>query len=201
MRLVKAASPWLLLLVFATLVNLKALPFFELFFKKLPLAVPVIPGQADPTRVLWQAYTWVLVATLVSAAFFKPTPRSGAAVLARTRQARAAAGLRRGGLLRHRLRHRPHRQDRGRPAPGSPTPANNMVQVLATAAAATFGSAVRPRGAVPRPAGGIHLGVGDQRHRHAEPLPHRDGARARQARRPSGCCWRRRAGWAAGWPR
>ncbi len=139
MRLVKAASPWLLLLVFATLVNLKALPFFELFFKQLPLAVPVIPGKPIPTRVLWQAYTWVLVATLVSAAFFKPTTVQWRSVLARTwkrapRPAFAAAVF---FAIAYVIDHSGKTVVAGAWAPN---PANNMVQVLATAAAATFGS-------------------------------------------------------------
>jgi lactate permease len=139
MRLVKAASPWLLLLVFATLVNLKALPFFELFFKDLPLAIPVIPGKPIPTRVLWQAYTWVLVATLVSTAFFKPTTAQWRAVLARTwkrapRPVFAAAVF---FAIAYVIDHS------GKTVAGGAwvaNPANNMVQVLATAAAATFGS-------------------------------------------------------------
>lgn len=86
MSLWRAASPWLLLLLFATLVNVKALPLFDLLFKKLPLAVTLVPGRPTATRVLWQAYTWVLVATLVAAVWLKPSAAQWRAALARTRQ-------------------------------------------------------------------------------------------------------------------
>lgn len=139
MRLVKAASPWLLLLVFATLVNLKALPFFQLLFQDLPLAVPVIPGKPIATRVLWQAYTWVLVATFVSALFFKPTGAQWRTILARTgkrapRPAFAAAVF---FAIAYIIDHSGKTVVEGA---WIAHPANNMVQVLATAAAATFGS-------------------------------------------------------------
>ncbi len=148
MSLWRAASPWLLLLLFATLVNVKALPLFDLLFKKLPLAVTLIPGRPTATRVLWQAYTWVLVATLVAAVWLKPTATQWRAVLARTRRraprpvlaaavffaiayvidhsgkiAAAASGAAGGGL-----------------AWVLPDPARNMTHVVAAAAAAGFGA-------------------------------------------------------------
>ena len=63
MGLARAVSPWIFLLLFATLVNLKALPFFHLLFEKLPMAVPIIPGAPRRRAFLWQAYTWVFVST------------------------------------------------------------------------------------------------------------------------------------------
>lgn len=82
--LVRAISPWLLLLVFATLVNLKALPLHELLFRKLPLAVSLIPGKPTATRALWQAYTWVLVSTLIAAGWLRPARAQWRAIMART---------------------------------------------------------------------------------------------------------------------
>lgn len=83
--LLRAFSPWILLLLFATLVNLKALPFFRLLFDRLPLAIPIIPGRPTATRVLWQAYTWVLVSTLVaSALFFRPSKEVWRSILGKT---------------------------------------------------------------------------------------------------------------------
>jgi lactate permease len=82
---VRAASPWILLLVFATLVNLKALPFFHWFFERIPLAIPIVPGRPTATRVLWQAYTWVFVSTLLaSALFLRPGAGVWRRVLAKT---------------------------------------------------------------------------------------------------------------------
>lgn len=140
MSLWKAASPWLLLLLFATLVNLKALPFFDLLFAKLPLAAPIIPGQPIATRVLWQAYTWVLVATLVSAVFFRPTAAQWRDVLSRTwkrapRPVLAAAIF---FAIAYVIDHS------GTTAAAGTWTAHrerNMVNVLATAAAHTFGAA------------------------------------------------------------
>jgi lactate permease len=83
--LLRAFSPWLLLLLFATLVNLKVLPFFHLLFERLPAAIPIIPGRPTATRFLWQAYTWVLVSTLVaSVLFLRPEAGVWRAVLAKT---------------------------------------------------------------------------------------------------------------------
>jgi lactate permease len=84
MGLLRALSPWILLLLFATLVNVKALPLFKLLFEKLPMAIPIIPGRPTATRFLWQAYTWVLVATFIAATFFRPSNATWRAVLAKS---------------------------------------------------------------------------------------------------------------------
>jgi lactate permease len=84
MKMLVAVSPWLLLLVFATLVNLKALPFFDLLFAKLKFAISIIPDRPTSTRVLWQAYTWVLVSTFIGAIFLKPTAKQWRSVLSHT---------------------------------------------------------------------------------------------------------------------
>jgi len=84
MSLARAISPWLLLLLFATLVNVKGLPFFNLVFKQLPMNVNIIPGKPEPTRALWQAYTWVLVSTLLAAPFLRPDRKQWRAIFAKT---------------------------------------------------------------------------------------------------------------------
>ncbi len=84
MSMMRAVCPWLLLLVFATLVNLKALPFFDLFFAKMKMAISIIPGRPTSTRVLWQAYTWVLVSTFIGAIFLKPTKEQWRTIWSRT---------------------------------------------------------------------------------------------------------------------
>jgi lactate permease len=68
-----ALSPWLILIVFATLVNLPSLPFYDLTFKTLALPVEIIPGAPEKVRPLWQAYFWILVSTLLALPFLKPT--------------------------------------------------------------------------------------------------------------------------------
>lgn len=70
-----ALSPWLILVVFAILVNLPALPFYELTFKTFAMPVEIIPGAPEKVRLFWQAYFWILVSTLLALPFLKPTKR------------------------------------------------------------------------------------------------------------------------------
>jgi lactate permease len=70
-----ALSPWLILTVFAVLVNLPVLPFYDLTFKTLSMPVEIIPGSAEKVRLLWQAYFWILVSTLLALPFLKPTQK------------------------------------------------------------------------------------------------------------------------------
>lgn len=139
MTLGKAASPWILLLVFATLVNVKELPFFALFFQKLPLPVEAIPGRPIATRVLWQAYTWVLIATLVSAAFFRPTREQWRVVLAKS--ARRAPRPVLAAAVFFAIAYVIDHSGKTVAAGGAwlADPDRNMVHVVAAAAAATFG--------------------------------------------------------------
>lgn len=68
-----ALSPWLMLVVFAILVNLPSLPFYELTFKTLAMPMEIIPGAPEKVRLFWQAYFWILVSTLLALPFLKPT--------------------------------------------------------------------------------------------------------------------------------
>jgi lactate permease len=144
MGLFRAASPWLLLLVFAVLVNLKTLPFHQWLFVKLPLAVPVIPGRPTATRALWQAYTWVLVATFVSAAWFRPSVKQWREILSRTKK-RAPRPVFAAAVF-FAIAYVIDQSGKVWGAAGSgtawilPSDGQNMVQVLATAAAQGFGS-------------------------------------------------------------
>ncbi|MHA1974804.1 MAG: L-lactate permease [Candidatus Hodarchaeales archaeon] len=64
MSLAKAASPWILLVFFAFLTNVIP-PIFQLLFSELTF--PILVGHFTvKTRFLWQAYTWVIVSTLLS---------------------------------------------------------------------------------------------------------------------------------------
>ncbi len=71
--LLAAISPWLLLVLFAMLVNLPALPYYDLTFKTLAMPVEIIPGSPEKVRLFWQAYFWILVSTLMALPFLKPT--------------------------------------------------------------------------------------------------------------------------------
>ena len=68
-----ALSPWLLLVVFALLVNAPFLPFFELTFTTWAMPVAIIPTAPEKLRLLWQAYFWILVSTLLALPFLKPS--------------------------------------------------------------------------------------------------------------------------------
>ena len=68
-----AASPWIILTVFAVLVNLPSLPFYNLTFKSLAMPVEIIPGAAEKVRLFWQAYFWILVSTALALPLLKPT--------------------------------------------------------------------------------------------------------------------------------
>lgn len=76
-----ALSPWLILTLFAVLVNLPSLPFHTLTFETLAMPVEIIPGAPEKVRLLWQAYFWILVSTLLALPFLKPTRSQLAAAL------------------------------------------------------------------------------------------------------------------------
>jgi len=63
----------LILVVFAVLVNLPTLPFYDLTFKTLAMPIEIIPGAPEKVRRFWQAYFWLLVSTLLAIPFLKPT--------------------------------------------------------------------------------------------------------------------------------
>jgi lactate permease len=68
-----AISPWLILTIFAVLVNLPGLPFYELTFKTLAMPVEIVPGTPEKVRLFWQAYFWILISTLLAIPILKPT--------------------------------------------------------------------------------------------------------------------------------
>ncbi|MGD8793551.1 MAG: L-lactate permease [Anaerolineae bacterium] len=68
-----AASPWILLTVFALAVNAPFLPFFDWTFRDLAMPLEIIPGAPERVRPLWQAYFWILVSTLLALPFLKAT--------------------------------------------------------------------------------------------------------------------------------
>ncbi|MBN2387328.1 MAG: L-lactate permease [Anaerolineales bacterium] len=68
-----ALSPWLILVAFAVLVNLPALPFYQLTFQTWAMPLEIIPGAPEKVRLFWQAYFWILVSTLLALPFLRPT--------------------------------------------------------------------------------------------------------------------------------
>ncbi|MDR2492818.1 MAG: L-lactate permease [Coriobacteriales bacterium] len=72
MPLWKALSPWGLLIVFCLLTNFVG-PLYDFLYKSLEMRVFVFPGDAgQPMRILWNAYFWVLVSTLLATFIIRP---------------------------------------------------------------------------------------------------------------------------------
>jgi lactate permease len=78
MGLALAVMPWLLLVAFSALTNHGAFGLYDVLFKRWAMPVEIVPGRPERLRMLWQAYTWVLIATVVAVPFY----RMGAAALA-----------------------------------------------------------------------------------------------------------------------
>jgi len=74
MPLLLAILPWILLVAFSILTNYKGIGLYGILFEQWAMPLEIIPG-AKPiaTRVAWQAYTWVLIATLVAIPFYRMT--------------------------------------------------------------------------------------------------------------------------------
>lgn len=72
MSLFTALSPWIILVVTLFIINFYP-PLKDFFFTKMEMAVSVIPGQVIKTRMLWNAYTWVLITTIAAAVFLRPS--------------------------------------------------------------------------------------------------------------------------------
>jgi lactate permease len=73
MSLSAALSPWLILTLFSLLLNAPFLPLYDLVFTRLSMPVEVIPGAPEKIRLLWQAYTWILVSTLLALPWLRPS--------------------------------------------------------------------------------------------------------------------------------
>ncbi len=84
MSVLRAALPWLLLVGFSVLTNFKPLGVFDLLFVKFSMPVEIIPGKPELLRMLWHAYTWVFIATVVSIPFYKMTGERLRAVMKKT---------------------------------------------------------------------------------------------------------------------
>ncbi len=66
-----AISPWILLTLFAVVVNAPFLPFYQLTFSQWSMPLEIIPGVPEKVRLFWQAYFWILVSTVLALPFLK----------------------------------------------------------------------------------------------------------------------------------
>jgi len=72
--LLKAFMPWILLIIFILALNLNKDAFNYLYrIKKFPIFGISPDGKGIDTRFLWNAYTWILISTIASIPFLKPT--------------------------------------------------------------------------------------------------------------------------------
>ena len=70
----KALTPWLLLVGLILALNVPK-ELFDYLYRtlKLPISGLTANGADIDTRALWNAYTWILVSTILSMAFIRPT--------------------------------------------------------------------------------------------------------------------------------
>lgn len=74
MTLFAAISPWLILTATSLLVNAPFLPILNWTFNRLAMPVEIIPGAPEKVRLLWQAYFWIAISTIVSLPLLKASP-------------------------------------------------------------------------------------------------------------------------------
>ncbi len=70
----RALTPWLLLILLILALNVPA-DVFNYLYRGLRLPINGLTANGAPleTRALWQAYTWILVSTLLSIPFIRPS--------------------------------------------------------------------------------------------------------------------------------
>jgi lactate permease len=66
LSLTAAISPWLFLTGISLLINAPFLPLFDLTFNRFSMPVEIIPGSPEKIRLLWQAYFWIAISTILS---------------------------------------------------------------------------------------------------------------------------------------
>ncbi|WP_041082509.1 L-lactate permease [Thermotoga profunda] len=69
-NVIKAISPWLILIGFILFVNL-CTPVRFAFYEFLSMPIDLLRGKPVYLRVFWQAYTWIFVSSLISIFIYK----------------------------------------------------------------------------------------------------------------------------------
>lgn len=136
MSLWPAISPWLFLTFFSLIVNAPFLPFYDMTFKQWAMPLEIIPGAPEKMRVIWQAYFWVLVSTILALPFLRLTRKqyieSGKKWLKRFPRPTLAAAI--FFAIAYVINHSGKGLDWQ-----LVQPQNNMIYVLADASASLFG--------------------------------------------------------------
>lgn len=131
-----ALTPWLILVLFAVLVNLPSLPFYALTFKTLAMPVEIVPGAPEKIRLFWQAYFWIFISTLLALPFLKPDKRELSASFGKwlKRAPRPMLASVVFFAIAYLMNHSGKAMDWTLVDPN-----NNMIAVLASASASAFG--------------------------------------------------------------
>ncbi len=138
MFLLKALSPWLILISILLVINFYQ-PIFNLLFNVIATPISIIPGTIIKTRLLWNAYTWVLISTILSFILLRPSRQAIKETcskwLARAPRPTFAAGV---FFATAFVLNNSGMQDMGTVWEVT-KPNSNMIAVLAQASANTFG--------------------------------------------------------------
>jgi lactate permease len=73
MSLGRAILPWIVLIVVSVATNFRIFGLYDWLFNRWAMPVEIVPGKPERLRVLWQAYTWVLFATMSAIPFYRMT--------------------------------------------------------------------------------------------------------------------------------
>lgn len=69
--MLRAISPWLILIIATMLVNFTP-AIRDILYKKLDVVLAIMPGQAPiKTRPLWNAYTWIVISSVMAIPILK----------------------------------------------------------------------------------------------------------------------------------
>jgi len=85
MSLLKAFTPWLILISFIVSINLLG-PVRTLFYRTLAMPVDLLKGKPVYTRPFWQAYTWIFASTLISVFIYKLNGKQLREIFQKTRK-------------------------------------------------------------------------------------------------------------------
>ncbi|MDP3426922.1 MAG: L-lactate permease, partial [Humidesulfovibrio sp.] len=136
LSLARACSPWILLTVFSLILNAPGLPFFKMTFVDWAMPLEIIPGNPEKLRLLWQAYTWVVICTFLALPIMRATREQVVRGL-RTSTKRALRPILSAAVffaIAYLMNHSGKGIDWK-----LADPSHNMIYVMADASAATFG--------------------------------------------------------------
>lgn len=136
LSLARACSPWIILTVVSLILNSPGLPFFKMTFVDWAMPVEIIPGKPEKLRLLWQAYTWVVICTFLALPFMRATREQVVRGLATSakRSFRPILSAAVFFAIAYLMNHSGKGLDWK-----LAVPTHNMIYVMADASAATFG--------------------------------------------------------------